>query len=77
MKNDGLLTCNAIAICEMSKTSWQKGQLRVKDDLENHPKSQEYLLEQWFNIIRFQRETNQDIINLTRMYFFVSLLALS
>ena len=31
---------NAIAICEMSKTSWQMGNLRMKDDLENHLKAQ-------------------------------------
>ena len=30
--------CEAIAICEMSKTSWQKGKLHTKDDLENHSK---------------------------------------
>ena len=30
----------AIAICEMSETSWQTGKLRMKDDLENHSKGQ-------------------------------------
>ena len=29
-----------IAICEMSKTSWQIGKLFTKDDLENHSKGQ-------------------------------------
>ena len=38
MKNGGLILWNAIAICEMSKTSWQKGKLLMKDDLENHSK---------------------------------------
>ena len=36
----GLTVRNAIAICDMSKTSWQKGKLRTKDDLENHSKDQ-------------------------------------
>ena len=27
----------------MSKTSWQRGKLRMKDDLENHSKDQWYL----------------------------------
>ena len=30
----------SIVICEMFKTSWQKGKLRMKDDLENHSKGQ-------------------------------------
>ena len=33
MKNGGLILWNAIDICEMSKTSWQKGKLLMKDDL--------------------------------------------
>ena len=43
MKNGGLIQWNAVAICEMSKTSWQKGKLRMKDDLENHNKDQSRL----------------------------------
>ena len=34
MKNGGLIPLSAVAICEMSKTSWKKGKLRMKDDLE-------------------------------------------
>ena len=33
MKNGGRIPWSATAICEMSKTSWQKGKLRTKDDL--------------------------------------------
>ena len=35
------------------------------------------LLEQWLNIIRFQREIFQEFINLERKYYMVSFLALS
>ena len=63
MKSGGLTLSNAIAICEMSKISWQTGKLRMKDDLENHSKGQKYLLEHWLNINRFQREINQDFID--------------
>ena len=40
MNNGGLILWNAVAICEMSKTSWQMGKLRTNDDLENHSKGQ-------------------------------------
>ena len=40
MKDDGLILSNAIAICEMSKTSWQMGKLLTKGDSENHSKAQ-------------------------------------
>ena len=38
MKNGRLILWTAVAICEVSKTSWQKGKLSMKDDLENHSK---------------------------------------
>ena len=34
MKNGGLVPWNAVAICEMSKTSWQTEKRHAKDDLE-------------------------------------------
>ena len=40
MKHGGLIPWNAIAVCEKSKTSWQTGKLRLKDDLENHSNGQ-------------------------------------
>ena len=38
MKNGGLILPNAFAICEMSQTSWQTGNLKMNEDLENHSK---------------------------------------
>ena len=52
MKGGGLVLWNVTAICEMSKTSLQKGKLSMKDDLDNQTKGQKFLLEQWLNIIR-------------------------
>ena len=40
MKNGALILRNAIAICEMSKTSWQMGRLLMKDGSEIHSKDQ-------------------------------------
>ena len=42
MKDGGLLLWNAIAVREMSKTSWQTGKLRMKDDLENQRPSDSF-----------------------------------
>ena len=64
MKNGGLILWNAVAICEMSKTSWQMRKLPMKDDSQNHSKDQQCLLEQWLNIIRFRRDIYQKYINL-------------
>ena len=38
MKNGGLVLWSATAICDVSKTSWQMGKLRMKDDVEKHSK---------------------------------------
>ena len=40
MNDGGLILWNAIAICEMSKTSWQMDKDLMKDDSENHSKDQ-------------------------------------
>ena len=40
MKGGGQILWNAIVICEMSKTSWQRRTHRTKDDLVNHTKDQ-------------------------------------
>ena len=69
MRNGGLILWNAVAVCDMSKTSWQTGKLRMTDDLKNHSKGQQFLSEQWLNIIRFHNEINQDYINLARKYY--------
>ena len=61
MKGGGLILWNAIAIYEMTKSSWQTGKRSTKDDLENHLKGQYYLLEQWLNIIRLLRNIRSRI----------------
>ena len=43
---------NAIAFYDTSKTSWQMGKHHTKDDSKNRLQGQQYLLEQWLNIIR-------------------------
>ena len=62
----GLVPWNAIAICEMSKTSWQMGKLLMKGDSGNHSKVQYLLLEQWKNINQFLQETSPDFTDLER-----------
>ena len=38
MKSGGQIIWYAVAICEMSKTSWQTGKLLMDEDLGNHSK---------------------------------------
>ena len=45
------------------------GKLLLKGDLENQSKGQFFLFGHWVDIIRFQREINQEFINLARTYF--------
>ena len=40
---------DAVAICEMSKTSWQTGKLCVNEDLENLSKDQFFHSVHWWN----------------------------
>ena len=40
MISGGRILWNAIAICEMSKSSWQTGKLRMNEDLVNRSKDQ-------------------------------------
>ena len=44
-KSGGLILWNAVAICEMPRTSWQTGKLHMKGDSENHFKAQWFILE--------------------------------
>ena len=69
MKGGGPTLWNAIAICEMSKTSWPIGNLLMKDGSANRLKAQWFLLEQWLKIIRFHRKIKQEFINLARKYY--------
>ena len=68
LKNDALIRWNAIAICEVSKTSWQKGKFRVEDDSEDQRTNNSFL-EQWLNITWFQHEIKQDFISLARTFY--------
>ena len=60
MEDGDPILWNAVAICEMSKTSWQMGKLRMKDELENHSKDQYFFLEQWLNIFDFSERSIQN-----------------
>ena len=46
MKNGVLISWTAPAICEMFKTSWQMGKLAMKEDSENHSKTNNSI---WFD----------------------------
>ena len=49
---------NAVAICEMSRTSWQMGKHLTNGHLQNHLKARSLRLVQWLNVILFLRKTN-------------------
>ena len=68
MRNGGRIPCNAIAICEMSKTPWQLGKLFTKGDSENHLQAQWFLLERWLNIIWCLHENSEGFFNLARKF---------
>ena len=59
---------NAIALCEMSKASWQPGKSHLKEDSENQTKCPIFLLAQWLNVIRFLQETSRGSSNLARKF---------
>ena len=64
MKNGGLIPWNALVFDEMFKTSNQMANLLMKGDLVNHSVGQQFLLDRWWNFIRFPRKTRTDSINL-------------
>ena len=64
MKNGGLNLWNAVAFCEMSKTSWQMGKLLMKGDTGNHFEVPYFLWVQWLSVIRFLHKTSQGFTNL-------------
>ena len=72
MSGDQILR-NAIAICEMSKISWQTGKLRLNEDLGNHLMDQLFHLLHWWNISQIQRKTKREFINSERKYYQESL----
>ena len=52
MKNGWLIPWNAIAVCEMFKTSWQMGRHLMKGASENHLKARSFRSMRWLNTIR-------------------------
>ena len=57
MKSGGQILWNAIAICEISKTSWQTGKLRTNEDSGNHSKDQTFHSGHKWKIAQYPRET--------------------
>ena len=76
MKNGWLILWNAVAIHEMSKTSWHMGKLHMKEDSENHSKDQQFFLELWLNTTPFQCETNQVFTKISRKIYQESFLGM-
>ena len=73
MRSGSRVLWNAVAICEMSKNSWQTGFLRMNEDLENHLKNQLFHLVHWWNISQTPRETKREFIKSERKYYQESL----
>ena len=69
MISGGQFLWNAIAICEMSKTSWQTGKLGTNEDLVNRLKDQLFHLAHWWNISQIPWETKREFINSERKYY--------
>ena len=68
MKSGGQIPWNAIAICRMSKTSWQTGNLNVNEDFGNHSKDQLCYLTHWLDIFS-ERETKHEFNDLEENYY--------
>ena len=66
MKNGGQISWNAVAICEMSKTSWQTGKLHMKEDSENHSKDRSFHSVHWW---RHQARIHQFRKNVVPLIF--------
>ena len=73
MKDGGLVVWNAIAICEMSKTSWQMGKTLYERRF-GEPSKGPIIPCGAMADIRFRREINQHFINLARKYYLESFL---
>ena len=67
MRIGGQIPWNAVAICEMSKTSWQMGKLHTKGVLENDLKAQYFFLDNCLSNFLFLHETSQGFTNLARI----------
>ena len=62
----GQILWNAIAICEVSKTSWQTMKLLMNEDLGNLSKDQLFHLVHWWDTSQIPRETKREFINSER-----------
>ena len=60
MKSGGQILSNAIAICDMSKISWQTGKLRMNEDLENPFKARSFHLVQRWSLSQTPRERESE-----------------
>ena len=76
MISGGQILLNAIAICEMSKISWQTAKLRMNEDLKNHLEDKLFHSVHWWNISQTprerERETKREFINSERKYYLES-----
>ena len=74
--NGGLILWNAVANCELSKTSWQTGKAPYERRFGEPFKGPIIPFEQCLNIIRFQHVINQDFINLASTFYQESFLGM-
>ena len=66
MISGGRTLWNAFAICEMSKTNWQTGKLRMNEDFCNPSKDQLFHLVHWWNTSQIPIETKLEFIHSDR-----------
>ena len=69
MKSGWLILWNAVAICEMFKTSWQTGKHLMNGYSENYFKVRSFRLVRWSDIIRFLLKTSRGSTNLVRKFW--------
>ena len=67
MTSGGRILWKAVAVCELSKTSCQTGNLKMNEGLGNDSKDQLNLLTHWLDISQTPRETQQEFINLDKV----------
>ena len=68
MKGGGQILWNAVAICEMSKISWQMGKFRMSEDSVSQSKDQSFHSAHQWKISHLPRETKGEFNNSERGY---------
>ena len=68
MKGGGQILWNAVAICEMSKISWQMGKFRMSEDSGSQSKDQSFHSAHQWKISQIPRETEREFNNSERGY---------